>query len=179
MPTRRFRPAAPTGAGPCLDHQRARQRALALLARRDFTRRQLHDRLVDDGASAEVAETVVENLTLDGALDDRRVALTLARRSLVVRRRGRLRALRELTGAGLDAEVARSAIAETLATEDEAALLEGALDRHARGPLTDPRHVRRAFTALLRQGFPANAVRAALARRAKAPLPVDLPDPDA
>jgi regulatory protein len=175
MPSRRFRPGGADEPQEPLDAARARQRALTLLARRDFTAKQLADRLEQDGAAPDVAGEVIAGLARDGVVDDRRVAAAMARRSLVIRRRGRLRALRELTDAGLDAAVAREAVEATLAGEDEAALIDRAVERYARGPLTDPRAVRRAHAALLRQGFPAAAIRAALSRRRAADVG-ELPD---
>jgi regulatory protein len=179
MPARRILPTATGDPPPSLTEAAAHRRAVVLLARRDFTSRQLRDRLIEAGAPPEVADTVVAGLAREGAVDDRRVAAALARRALVIRRRGRLRALRELTEAGIDPETARAAVGETLAAEDEAALLDRAVERYVRGPLADPRHVRRAYATLLRRGFPAGAVRAALSRRARVALPDDLPDPDA
>ena len=139
--------------------------ALRLLGRREFSRHQLRARLLDTGAPAGDVDATLTALADRGLLDDARVARAYARTAALVKRRGRDRILRELAQMGIAGEVARAAVDEACDPEAEAASLDRALRRRARGAdLTDPATARRLFGALLRQGFEADAIREALAR---------------
>ncbi len=139
--------------------------ALRLLGRREFSRHQLRARLLDTGASAGDVDATLAALADRGLLDDARVARAFARTASQVKRRGRDRILRELAQMGIDGDVARTAVDEACGPAAEAASLDVALRRRARGAdLADPATARRVFAALLRQGFEADAIRRSLAR---------------
>jgi regulatory protein len=146
--------------------------AVAWLSRRELTTRQLRARLSRAGVTAQDAAAVVERLTADGRLDDARAAGVLARQSVLVKRRGSIRARQELEQAGVTRETARQAVGGALDGADEVALVEQAIERRRRD-LSDPREVRRLYQFLLRRGFPSSAIRAVLARRRAGPIDTD------
>jgi regulatory protein len=150
---------------------------LRLLARRDVSTAQLRDRLVRRGHPAPAIDSALARLTREGALDDRRVAAGRARTELLIRGRGRARARRQIEALGIDADTAREAVDEVAAGLDDRTLVDRALDRRLRSrpaaPL-DTGTVARLYRYLVSQGFPPDAVSAALRTRARGHLA--LPD---
>lgn len=143
---------------------------LAMLARRELSEAQLRERLRrKEHAPADIDEAAAR-LKAVKALDDRRVAVAAARTEAQVRSRGRGYVIRRLAAMGIADEVAGEAVDEVFGAIDEAALLERALGRRLRGPsarIRDAAHFRRLLQQLIRQGFSASAVIAALKARSR------------
>ena len=141
-----------------------------MLSRRELSVAQVRDRLARRGVEAPVAEAAIARLREAGILNDLRVARAVARTRANVRRQGRSRVIRELAVIGIPRETAERVIAEVFGDLDEESLLDEALERRLRGPvsLADPAVRRRVFAALVRQGFAPNAImRAMRGRRGK------------
>jgi regulatory protein len=143
------------------------QTALRMLSARELSVAQVRERLRARGFPPEAIETVLERLQANGALDDRRTARAYARSALQVKRRGRLRVLRELEALGVDRLVSREAVAEVFADVDERQLIRAALDRRHPDRITDAGAYRRLFQYLARLGFAPDAITAVLRSRAK------------
>jgi len=161
---RRSPPEAPA------DPQAARATGISLLARRDFARRALRERLIERGYDAVAADTAIEILEDERLLDDARlVGHKVASR--VARGHGPLRIRLELERAGLDRSLidATLKVAEVDWAENARALL---VRRYGSGPPADAAerasrarflyyrgfqgdHVRSAFNALGAGGDPA------------------------
>jgi regulatory protein len=135
--------------------------ALRLLAGRELTTAQLRTRLTRKGFTRAQIDEVVARLRDAGTLDDERAAMAAARTAAAVRRRGPLRVARELQALGIERDLARAAVARAFADVDERALVSRAIDafRRRRGPRATPQALR---ACLVRQGFSADAIRAAL-----------------
>lgn len=158
--------AAPTvPADPDDARKAAHAAALRLLAGREMSSARVRERLRARGFPDEVVAEAVGRLTAAGVIDDRRAAQAAARTLVTVRQRGRHRVSRELEQLGFDKELARDAAQRVLADADEAAVLAKVVASKLRGrrSIPDPAAYRRLFAALLRRGFPADLVRAALA----------------
>jgi regulatory protein len=141
---------------------------MRMLARRELTEAQLRARLERRQFEPDVIDTAVARLRTEGALDDRRTALACARTEAHVKRRGRLRVLRQLDAIGVARAVARAAVAEVFADVDEESLLARSLERRLRpGTSLDRPTLRRVRQYLLTQGFEASQVAAALRSRAR------------
>ncbi len=143
---------------------------LAMLARRELSGAQVRERLARKEFDPGTIDEAVARLREARAIDDRRVALSLARTETAVRTRGRGYVLRRLQSIGIDAEVARAAVDEVFGALDEPALLERALARRLRGPnakIQDQAQFRRLLNQLVRQGFQPSAVIAALKARSR------------
>jgi len=138
--------------------------ALQLLARREVSVRQMRERLRDRDHTEEDVERAIALLIENRALDDRRVAGAYVRTALEVKGRGRLRIQRELQAMGIDAEVAKEALAEAFGAVDERAMVARALKKKLRGKtkITTPAEYARVYQFLMRQGFSPAAVTAAL-----------------
>jgi regulatory protein len=140
---------------------------LRLLAGRELTRAQLTARLAARFDDADAVAAAVNRLAEEGAVDDRRAAESYARTAHGLKGRGRDRIRRELAARGVDDRVARAVVNETVPAEADAVLIERALDRRWRGTIASDREARRAFSYLVRQGFPPEASRLAVERRRK------------
>jgi regulatory protein len=137
---------------------------LRLLGRREFSERQLRERLRRRGYEPDDIDAAIERLRADRSLDDTRVAYALARQELLTKRHGRLRARRQLEMAGIAPTLADAAIQETLAGADPEALLAAALSRRLRGAdrIEDEAQFRRLYRFLIGQGFEPDRILAAL-----------------
>ena len=142
--------------------------ALILLGRRELSARQLRDRLTRRQFAADEIDTVIERLTRDRTLDDRRVALASARMAAAIKGRGRRRVLQYVQQQGVSAEVAAAAVSEVFGEVDENALLDRALEKRLRGTVAaslDARSKARLIRQLITQGFEPAAVFARLRRK--------------
>jgi regulatory protein len=139
----------------------ARTAALALLTRRDYTRRELRDKLTDRGYADEDVMTTIADLEHAGLVDDVRVAAAHVRTSAGVKGRGRRRIEQELAARGIPRDVARTALAAIEDTDERAAIARILSRKRLSGPL-DPASRRRIVQHLLRRGFSGDAIHAAL-----------------
>lgn len=161
----------PGSAGTALD------RALRLLARRPRTVAELRGELSRRGIGRAEVDRVVEALSERGLLDD----AVLAREFIATRSarlgHGRLRLLADLVRRGVAREVAEAAWAAAVRSGevdplDAARRAAGRAVLRAGGRL-DRRSYARVYNALLRRGFDAETVEAALAGHRAAAGPRD------
>ena len=139
--------------------------ALTLLSRRELSTRQLRDRLARRKFDSSDIDQVIERLTRDRTLDDRRVALSSARMEASIRRRGRRRVLQRVQQLGISSSIAEAAVDEVFSEVDESALLDQAIARRLKGQsprALDAKGVARIVRGLIAQGFEAGQVYARL-----------------
>ena len=139
--------------------ERARNAAVALLAVRPRSRRELTDRLTRKGLPDDVVARVVGDLTDRGYLDDTAFALYWVENRQANRPRGRQALAAELRAKGVDASAIDAAVSPTAATEEATAL---ALARRRARTLAepDPRRFRQRLGAFLqRKGYAYATVR--------------------
>lgn len=161
-----------TSATPPADGRRPRrkrpeptpaQRALALLVRREHSRKELLRKLEARGIEAQDAATAVARMAAEGWQDDARFAASLAR-SRAAGGYGPLRIRAELGAHGLDDETIEQAL-RTLAENGEDDWTGRARDlvsrRHGANGLEEPSQRRKAADYLARRGFDAATIRAA------------------
>ena len=142
-----------------------------MLARRELSEAQVRQRLTRKEFQPDEIDAAVERLRSDRSLDDRRTAFACARTEALVKRRGRLRVLRQVESLGIDRDLARTAVAEVFADVDEDAAIESAIDRRLRAAVDSsrptPADLRRVQQYLLRQGFDTGQVNTAIRRRGR------------
>jgi regulatory protein len=157
-----------------VDKPDAHTEGLRLLAGRELSVAGVRARLEDRGYGKDDISGAIERLLASGALDDARVARAFARTAATVKRRGRLRVMRELLQLGIRSDVAAEALGEVYGELDERALLHQALGRKLRGRarLKDQQEYARIYQFLMRQGFSPAAVAAAL-RTLRSGRPLD------
>ena len=104
---------------------------------------------------------------VQGAIDDVRVAETIARTESTLRRRGTLRIRRQIEQAGVAGATARRAIDEVMGAIDTEALLEASLARrlHGRERIANDAEFRRLYRYLMAQGFESERIIKALTAR--------------
>lgn len=158
----RAAPSVPADPGEA--RKAAHAAALRLLAGREMSGARVRERLHARGFPSDAIEETVERLAAAGIIDDRRAARAAARTLVSVRQRGRHRVVRELEQLGFDKELARDTAQDVLADADESAVLAKVVASKLRGrrSIPDPAAYRRLFASLLRRGFPADLIRAAL-----------------
>jgi regulatory protein len=141
-----------------------------MLARRELSEAQVRQRLARRGFEPDGIEEAVNRLKSERAIDDERVARAIAHSETSVKRRGRMRAQRQIESAGIAPATARTAVDRELGDIDEPALLEAALARRLRPNqvVADDAEFARLYRYLLGQGFEPDAVMRLLTRRRRA-----------
>ena len=164
MPGRRARRPGEPRPQPTLDEKAARLAAFDLLARKSWSGRELTRRLRRRGAPAEVAQTVVADLTTRGYVDDQAFARWWAEARARGRRVGSRRLRQELLAKGIPREMTDAAIAAAFEEVGEADRALEAARRRLPGLLRGKgeRAAARLADYLLRRGYPAPAVRRAV-----------------
>ena len=135
--------------------------ALTLLSARELSETQLRARLKRKEFDAAAIDEVVARLKEDRTLDDRRVALALARMESAIKHRGRSRVVQKIRQAGINSDTAEDAVQEVFEEVDENALLDRALERRLRGKTAkelDEKGRARVVRALIAQGFRLEAI---------------------
>ena len=135
--------------------------ALTLLSSRELSEAQLRTRLRRRKIDEEQIESAVARLKRDRTLNDRRVAVAIARMETAIKHRGRARIVQKIRQAGIDADTADDAIREVFQEVDESELLNRAFERKMRGKTVkdlDEKGRARIVRALVGQGFTFDAV---------------------
>ena len=127
---------------------------LKLLARRELSEQQVRQRLARKGHDPDQIDEAVERLRDERAIDDARVAESIARTETSLKRRGKLRVRMQIERAGIAKSVAKSAVDSVFEHLDDDALIETALRKRLRSDgIADQREFQRLFRYLTGQGF--------------------------
>ncbi len=141
-------------------NEEAKKRALAILEKRDVSRKMLLDKLTEKGVSPADAAEVADWLCDLGVVDDQRFA-ALVVRHYAAKGYGRRRVCDELYRRGISRELWDEALSELPASD---AALDRLLRSRLRGGAAEGEELRRASAALLRRGYSWEEVRAAVER---------------
>ena len=136
-----------------------RQKALELLSRRPYSRRELRDRLLRAGMSEERAEECLDWLDERRFLDDAEYAGAVARH-YAAKGYGAGRVKSELRRRGIGRDLAEEALEELPGNTE---MLDAFIARRLRDP-NDRDSVRKIGAALFRRGYSWEEIRAALRR---------------
>lgn len=134
--------------------RRAYQRALYLLDYRDYSAKEMYDKLIDTYKSEKLCGAVLEKLKGAGLIDDVRYAGNMARKLVISKRFGRRRALRELTMKGIDRFTAEDALEEydEIFSENLMELIEKKYSRYLTD-MSDKKNIEKVKSALVRYGY--------------------------
>ena len=135
--------------------------ALTLLSARELSEAQLRTRLKRREFEAGAIDAAIARLKEDRTLDDRRVALALARMESAIRHRGRSRVIQKIRQAGINSDTAEAAVQDVFEEVDENALLGRALEKRLRGKTAkelDEKGRARVVRGLVAQGFRLEAI---------------------
>ena len=137
-----------------------RERALAMLGRRAMSRRELIDKLIQKGESAEAAEETAQWLEKTGLLNDADYAELIVRH-YAEKGYGRRRVEQELWRRGVDKELWVTALAEMPEGDDA---LDRFIQSKLRGSVPDRAEEKRVADALCRRGYHWDQISAGLRR---------------
>ena len=153
--------------------------ALRWLSMRELASGGIRKRLHQKGFDPGTIEAVVTRLTANRAIDDDRAARACARTLVLVKKRGRQRAQRELETMGFAPGLARGVLADVIGDEDEQAMATRLLAARLRGArsIANPAAYQRLYGMLVRRGFSPAIVRNTLKPFWK--RGVDVPETDA
>jgi regulatory protein len=142
---------------------------LKLAAGRELSEAQVRQRLARKGYTQSDIDAAIARLKDERAIDDLRVAETIARSETSTRRRGKLRVRMQIERAGISPSTARKAVDDLFGEIDADALLDAALTRRmlGRDRIEDEKEFQRLYRYLLNQGFDGDRVLNALRARRK------------
>jgi regulatory protein len=142
---------------------------LKLAAGRELSEAQVRQRLARKGHTAPDIDAAIARLKEERAIDDLRVAETIARSETSTRRRGKLRVRMQIERAGISSATARKVVDDVFGELDADALLDAALTRRMLGRerIEDDKEFQRLYRYLLNQGFDGERVLSALRARRK------------
>jgi regulatory protein len=135
--------------------------ALTLLSARELSEAQLRTRLKRKDIDAGEIDDAIARLKADRTLNDRRVALAIARMESAIKHRGRSRVIQKIRQAGIDGDIAEQAVQEVFEEVDESALLDRAFEKRLRGQSAsdlDDKGRARVVRGLIAQGFRIDAI---------------------
>jgi regulatory protein len=141
----------------------ARGRAIGMLARRDYPRRALKERLADSGFAEAAAESAVATLEDERLVNDARF-VEAAVASRIARGQGPVRIALELRRQGVGAALVAAAV-DGRAPEWAERAVELRRRRFGTQPPHDPKERARQVRFLLQRGFSGDQVRRALGAR--------------
>jgi regulatory protein len=149
----------------------ARGRAIGMLARRDYPRRALKDRLADSGFAEAAAESAVAALEDERLVNDARF-VEAAVASRTARGQGPIRIALELRRQGVAATLISAAL-DSRAPEWAERAVELRRRRFGSEPPRDPKERARQVRFLLQRGFSGDQARRALGARLADDLDLD------
>lgn len=134
--------------------RRAYQRALYLLDYRDYSVKEMTDKLVVTYKNEALCGAVLKKLTASGLIDDQRYAERMARKLVEVRKFGYRRAKREIMLKGIDQFTAEDALA-VYEDKFEENLMELLQTKHSRylTDSSDRKSIEKVKNALVRYGY--------------------------
>ena len=138
----------------------AKERALALLDRRDYSRAELLKKLLEKGVDEDEATEAVDRLAELGFVDDARYAPIVVRH-YAAKGYGARRVQQELARRGIPKELWDAAMEQMPAQDDT---IDRLLRSRLRAGETDRAALKRASDYLLRKGYGWDEIKSALAR---------------
>ena len=138
----------------------AKERALALLDRRDYSRAELLKKLLEKGVEEDEAAQAVDRLEELGFVDDARYAPIVVRH-YAAKGYGARRVQQELARRGIPRELWDAAMEQMPAQDDT---IDRLLQSRLRGVEVDRAALKRASNFLLRKGYGWDEIKSALER---------------
>ena len=144
------------------DARRAQEKALYLLEYRNYSKRELTEKIARTAASREAAQAAAGRMEELGLIDDRRFGEDYAREQFSRKGYGARRAAQELRRKGLDQELVQELVEKYGSPEQSGENIRRVLEKKYPGWREDEKVRRRAFAALQRLGYSYQEVREAM-----------------
>lgn len=142
--------------------RRAQEKALYLLEYRNYSKRELTEKIARTAASREAAQAAAGRMEELGLIDDRRFGEDYARELFSRKGYGARRAAQELRRKGLDQELVQELVEKYGSPEQSGENIRRVLEKKYPGWREDEKARRRAFAALQRLGYSYQEVREAM-----------------
>lgn len=142
------------------EYKRAKEKALWLLSGKDYSKKDLKDKLQKD-SSASVAEEVCERMEELGLVNDENYARRYANDLINIKKISKRAAMYKLIAKGIDKDICEE-ILEELEVDPVEQLVE-LIEKKYANKLDDEKGVRRTVAALQRLGFSWSDIKTALA----------------
>lgn len=142
------------------DYKRAKEKALYLLTGKDYTKKQLMDKIKKD-SSEEAAEEVCERMEELGLVNDESYARRLAHDLIYIKRLSVMGAKYKMMEKGIDRELCEEILEEF--DVDPVEQITEIIERKYADKLDDEKGRRRAVSALQRMGYGWSDIKSALA----------------
>ncbi len=143
------------------EYRKARERALYLLDGRDYSFREMYDKLAAN-YSEDICLRVCKYLAEMRLINDRRYAELRARELFEIKHVGMFKAKMELRRRGISDEIIAEAVEPYADAEDTFARLEELVEKKYERYLTSEKGVKKVKSALLRQGYRYDEINAVL-----------------
>jgi regulatory protein len=157
--------------------------ALRALMRRAHSVHEIKQKLTRHTDNELLVRVVMARLKENGQLDDERYAQQFTRNRTQSRKQGKFRIQRELRARGVSDRLINSALEESAAQTDQAAMVRQRIERKLksyRGPKSaekiDDKKIASIYGSLVRAGFPSDLIRKELHRITHEPVP-EVDDP--
>lgn len=144
------------------DARRAQEKALNLLEYRNYSKRELTEKIARTAASREAAQAAAGRMEELGLIDDRRFGEDYAKELFSRKGYGARRAAQELRRKGLDQELVQELVEKYGSPEQSGENIRRVLEKKYPGWREDEKVRRRAFAALQRLGYSYQEVREAM-----------------
>lgn len=144
------------------DARRAQEKALYLLEYRNYSKRELTEKIARTAASREAAQAAAGRMEELGLIDDRRFGEDYARELFSRKGYGARRVAQELRRKGLDQELVQELVEKYGGPEQSGENIRRVLEKKYPGWREDEKARRRAFAALQRLGYSYQEVREAM-----------------
>ncbi len=144
------------------DARRAQEKALYLLEYRNYSKRELTEKIARTAASREAAQAAAGRMEELGLIDDRRFGEDYAKELFSRKGYGARRAAQELRRKGLDQELVQELVEKYGSPEQSGENIRRVLEKKYPGWQEDEKVRRRAFAALQRLGYSYQEVREAM-----------------
>ena len=144
------------------DARRAQEKALYLLEYRNYSKRELTEKIARTAASREAAQAAAGRMEELGLIDDRRFGEDYARELFSRKGYGARRAAQELRRKGLDQELVQELVEKYGSPEQSGENIRRVLEKKYPGWREDEKVRRRALAALQRLGYSYQEVREAM-----------------
>lgn len=144
------------------DARRAQEKALYLLEYRNYSKRELTEKIARTAASREAAQAAAGRMEELGLIDDRRFGEDYAKELFSRKGYGARRVAQELRRKGLDQELVQELVEKYGGPEQSEKNIRRVLEKKYPGWREDEKVRRRAFAALQRLGYSYQEVREAM-----------------
>ena len=144
------------------DARRAQEKALYLLEYRNYSKRELTEKIARTAASREAAQAAAGRMEELGIINDRRFREDYAQKLFSQKGYGARRVAQELRRKGLDQELVQELVEKYGSPEQSGENIRRVLEKKYPGWREDEKVRRRAFAALQRLGYSYQEVREAM-----------------